>query len=64
MTAPDSLTGTTSRRAVGGRTLRLLLAVATAGMILSARAPAGISVDLVNIALLVAVVALMVRLPA
>jgi hypothetical protein len=42
-------------RAVGGRTLRLLLALATAGLFLSARAPAGISLDLANVVLLIVV---------
>lgn len=64
MTVADDRAGTTSRRAISGRTLRLLLAAAITGLILSARAPAGISVDLLNVALLVAVVALTVRLAA
>jgi len=54
----------TRRRAIGGRTLRLLLALATAGLFLSARAPAGISVDLVNVALLVVMCAATVALVA
>lgn len=62
MTAGDLRT--TSRQAISGRTLRLLLAAATAGLILSARAPAGINVDPVNVALLLAVVTLTVRLAA
>lgn len=64
MTAADFAIRATSRRAVSGRTLRLLLAVATAGLILSARAPAGITVDLLNVMLLVAVAAMTVRLVA
>lgn len=54
----------TTARAISGRTLRLLLAVAIAGLILSAGAPAGIEVDPVNVLLLVVVVALTVRLAA
>lgn len=64
MTAAVYKTRPTSRRAIGGRTLRLLLAVATAGLILSARAPAGVEVDPVNVALLLAIVVLTVRLTA
>lgn len=49
-------------RAISGRTLRLLLAVATAGLLLSAQAPAGIGMRPVNALLLVGAVALTVLL--
>jgi hypothetical protein len=64
MTTAEYTTGTTSRQAISGRTLRLLLALSTAGLIISARAPAGISVDLMNIMLLLGFVTLTVLMAA